>query len=257
MPKTIARFNRVLAGQRRGAKRYDISLSLRYAVRRRGQQSDTGTGQSLNMSSSGLLFRSDGKASPGDSIIVALEWPVSKCDGEPVYLVLSGYVVRIQGRSAAISISRNEILRQPDLEKSLDLFSRREWRPPVRRAPVVPPTALIDDDETAASVIEAVLAPYGWVIERAGSETARRILAAGFPPVRLLVTQSIELLGDLAPDFPVILTVDGALPGSASEQLTRMRRLVIVRKPIIYGELRNAVLQFCQDKPELVKKQSV
>jgi hypothetical protein len=256
MPKTTSRFANALATQRRGAKRYDISLSLRYAVRRRGQQPLTGTGESVNVSSSGLLFRSDGKPASGDSIIVALEWP-AKESTEPIYLVLSGHVIRTQGRSAALVISRNDLLRAVDLEKAFEVFLRREWKVPARRPPSLTPTALVDDDETTCSVIEAVLGPHGWVIERAGAETARRILAAGFPPVRLLVTRSIELLDDLGSDFPVILTLEEGLPGSTTEQLQRLRRLVIVRKPIIYGELRSAILQFCQEKSSLIKGHTV
>jgi hypothetical protein len=255
MPKTNARFYGALATQRRGAKRYDIRLSLRYAVRRRGQQPITGTGQSINVSSSGLLFRADGRPVSGDSMIVALEWPTPG-SAEPMFLVLSGHVVRSQGRTAALSISRNELLRVADLEKSFEAFLRREWKMPVRRAPTLTPTALIDDDEMSCSVIEAVLGQHGWTIERAGAETAKRILAAGFPPIRLLVTRSIELLHGLKADFPVILTLEEGLPENTPEELLRMPRLVIVRKPIIYGELRSAILQFCQESP-LVRGHSV
>jgi PilZ domain len=257
MPKIHARFHSALASQRRGAKRYDITLSLRYAVRRRGQQPLTGTGQSLNVSSSGLLFRSDGRPESGDSIIVALEWPAGGAGGDPIFLVLSGHVVRTQGRAVALSISRNDLLRSNDLEKAFETFLRREWKIPLRRPPALTPTALVDDDETASSVIEAVLSPYGWTIERASAETARRILAAGFPPIRLLVTRTIGMLDDLRSDFPVILTLEEGVPESAAEQLHRMRRLVIVRKPIIYGELRSAILQFCQEKSPLTKGHTV
>jgi hypothetical protein len=257
MPKPNAHLNRTLASQRRGAKRYDISLSLRYAVRRRGHEPLTGTGQSVNVSSSGLLFRSDGRPASGDSMIVALEWPAPGTTAEPIFLVLSGHVVRTQGRSAALEISRNELLRREDLEKAFEVFLRREWKIPARRAPTLIPTALIDDDETACSVIEAVLGPYHWTIERAGAETAKRILAAGFPPIHLLVTRTIELLDDLKADFPVILTLEEGLSGGATEQLIRMRRLVVVRKPIIYGELRSAILQFCQEPSPLIRGHSV
>src|SRR5262245_14181431 len=113
MPKSNTHY---LATQRRGARRYEISLSLRYAVRRRGQQSINGTGESINVSSSGLLFRTDGRPMLGDSIIVALEWPAIGVAVEPIFLVLSGQIVRSQGRTTALSISRNELLRQPDLE---------------------------------------------------------------------------------------------------------------------------------------------
>lgn len=118
------------------------------------------------------------------------------------------------------------------LTLAIGLFLRREWKVPPGRSPAVVPIALVDDDEQACSVIEAVLRPHGWTTERADAEITRRILAAGFPAICLLVTCTIELLDDLKSDFPVILTLEEGVPGSITGQLLRMQRVVIVRKPI-------------------------
>jgi hypothetical protein len=230
--------------QNRGAKRYEIALNLRYAVRRQGESAITGSGRSVNMSSSGLLFRADRKLQPWDSIVLALDWPVTAIEDEPLYLIVSGYVVRVKAVSTAMSISRSELVRARDVKKSFELFSnpaaRKNSRPPILR-----PTAVIDEDEQAFAVVSAILAPQGWVIERAEPKNAKALLNAGFPPVGLLVTRTVDLLDGLDADIPAILTVRGGLP-DVPRHLSGMPLLAIVEKPLIYGVLRDIILRFCE-----------
>lgn len=227
----------------RNANRYDIGLSLRYIVRRRGRPSIPGVGRSINLSSSGMLFSAEGKLVPGDSIIAALEWPARMQNGTALYLLVTGYVVRSKSQLVAISISRNELIPAQELTQSFETFVRRLGTPR-RRQPILTPIVLIDEDEAACSVIAAIVNPHGWRIERAGPVAARRILDAGFPPVSLLVTRSPEILEDLDAEIPIILTVTEA--AAPPPQISRLPLLAVVSKPLIYGDLRAVIRRLCE-----------
>jgi hypothetical protein len=237
----------------RSAKRYDIGLSLRYTVRRRGRPPIPGVGRSINLSSSGLLFHTEAKLVPGDSIIAGVDWPIAASNGAAMCLLLGGYVVRIEGKSVAISISRNELLPAQQLKKCFDTFTRPVG-PPARRRPILAPTVLFDEDDAACPVIAAIVSPQGWRIERASPAAARKILDVGFPPISLLVTRTLDLLERLDPEIPVILTVEEGAP--LPPQLLRLPLLAIMRKPLIYGVLRAAVMRLCEGRPPLQIKET-
>ncbi len=81
-------------------------LPLQYRLR----SGPTGSGEAVNMSSCGLLFRADGELPVGELIEVRLDWPFFLSGGEPLQLVVWGIVVRKEGRAAAISVSKYEFL---------------------------------------------------------------------------------------------------------------------------------------------------
>jgi hypothetical protein len=83
------------------------------------------------------------------------------------------------------------------------------------------------------------------VIEPAEPKHAKARLNAGFPPVALLVTRTVDLLDGLNAEIPVILTVQGGL-SELQRQLSRMPLLAIVEKPLIYGVLREIIMRFCE-----------
>ena len=209
----------------RNAKRYDIGLSLRFTIRRRGRPPMPGVGRTINVSSSGMLFHTDCKLAPGDSIIAGVDWPAVAHDGAALVLLLTGYVVRFKGQSVAISISRNELVPVEKLTEYFDTFAKRMGGAANRR-PILAPTVLVDEDEAACSVVAAIVYPQGWQIERVDPAAARRILDAGFPPVSLVVTRTVGLLENVSPEIPIVLTVprrSGAAGGNLAAATARPR----------------------------------
>ena len=232
----------------RNAKRYDIGLSLRFTIRRRGRPPMPGVGRTINVSSSGMLFHTDCKLAPGDSIIAGVDWPAVADDGAALVLLLTGYVVRFKGQSVAISISRNELVPVEKLTEYFDTFAKRMGGAANRR-PILAPTVLVDEDEAACSVVAAIVYPQGWQIERVDPAAARRILDAGFPPVSLLVTRTVGILENVSPEIPIVLTVPerAALPA----EISRLPLLAIIRKPLIYGDLRAVIRRLCANQARL------
>lgn len=250
MPRTSdARLPQEWPSARANANCYDIALTLRYSVRRGGQSHITGTGRSVNLSRSALVFQADAKLFIGDAITLTLDWPATAITHEALYLVLGGAVIGTHGSFTAIAISRAELVRARELQKCFDGFTSPAESPQGKR-----PVVLVDEDDQASAVISAIVAANGGIVKRVQPGSAKRIFKTGIPPVMLMVTQTVTILEWVAPGIPVILTIEGAESWDGlAAQASRPTRLAILRKPLIYGELRDAVHRFCEEQQPLEK----
>jgi c-di-GMP-binding flagellar brake protein YcgR len=98
--------------ERRGALRFPIDQPVRYKVTSR-RPVETGQGKSVNISSTGVLFTSEGLLAPGERVEVSVNWPAQLDQKHPLKLVASGRVVRITGAGeVAIAIDRHEFRTQ-------------------------------------------------------------------------------------------------------------------------------------------------
>ena len=69
---------------------------------------ESGKGQTVNMSSTGVLFSTDGELTPGRRIELSISWP-AQLDGIcPLQLVAEGCVVRTEPGKAALEFQRCE-----------------------------------------------------------------------------------------------------------------------------------------------------
>ena len=94
--------------ERRRTGRLPISQEVRYSVLgERKKTEQIGLGNTLNMSSSGVLFTTESVLPEGERIELAVSWPV-QLDGVSLKLVLSGRLVRAEEMQAAMSIERYE-----------------------------------------------------------------------------------------------------------------------------------------------------
>jgi len=97
--------------ERRAAARFAIEREVRYRlIDRRAQQA--GSGQTVNISSRGLLFTTDQPLQPGEMLEISVQWPAKLDNSCPLKLVASGRVVRSQNGLAAASIERYEFRTQ-------------------------------------------------------------------------------------------------------------------------------------------------
>jgi hypothetical protein len=102
--------------ERRKAQRYDICLNLRYVLQRRGSPPITGSGTSINVSLSGLLFQGETNAQTGDSLLAIMDWPVKGPDAEALILVATGVVLRNRKPQTAASLTTTRLLPARDIE---------------------------------------------------------------------------------------------------------------------------------------------
>jgi hypothetical protein len=94
--------------ERRASVRYPVDLEVRYSVEGRGEPVETGSGRTIDLSSSGLSFSTGGPLSIGQKLDVSIDWPVALDRGLQLQVLVSGVVVRISGALIALRIERHE-----------------------------------------------------------------------------------------------------------------------------------------------------
>lgn len=93
--------------ERRSRVRFPLTVQLDYR-RRESTTRQTGTGQSVNISSVGVLFVAEQELALGERVELALEWPAPLEGVVPLRLCLFGRIVRVEGLQAAAAIDRHE-----------------------------------------------------------------------------------------------------------------------------------------------------
>jgi hypothetical protein len=69
---------------------------------------ETGSGRTIDMSSSGLSFTADRPLLVGQNLDVSIDWPARLDDDVQLQVVVSGVVVRTTGAVIALRIERHE-----------------------------------------------------------------------------------------------------------------------------------------------------
>jgi hypothetical protein len=97
------------SADRRVSNRMPIEREVRYKIFGAPEAiGRTGSGKTLNMSSSGVLFTTESGLPAGARAEIAVSWPVQLNGATPLKLVATGVLVRSDQRQAAISIQKYE-----------------------------------------------------------------------------------------------------------------------------------------------------
>ena len=96
--------------ERRASTRFALALEVGYTVsdRRARVPAKTGTGRTVDVSSSGLSFTTDRHLLTGQRLKASIDWPVLLDGTTRLQLVLSGVVVRTDSTVVAVRIKRHE-----------------------------------------------------------------------------------------------------------------------------------------------------
>src|SRR6266851_1169849 len=103
MSKTLG-----IAGQRRRDRRYAIQLELRWKLVRRRRVIESGTGYTLDLSSSGILLDAGRHLPAGVNLELSISWPVLHQNISPLHLSVFGRIVRSDGGLTAIQMAQHE-----------------------------------------------------------------------------------------------------------------------------------------------------
>jgi len=98
----------LIAGDRRQDRRYALHLDCRWKLIRRRRVLDSGTGNTVDLSSGGLQFDAGRHLPEGLNVEVSINWPVLLHNVAPLQLVVSGKIVRSQGRMIALRSVQHE-----------------------------------------------------------------------------------------------------------------------------------------------------
>ena len=111
MDSSIARRVRLLQGlssDRRSSVRVPVNLEVRSSVAGRRGPVENRSGQTIDVSGSGLSFTADRPLPVGQKLDMSIDWP-ARLDGDvQIQLVASGVVIRTSGAVTALRIERHD-----------------------------------------------------------------------------------------------------------------------------------------------------
>jgi len=93
---------------RRKTSRFPIVREIRYRVSTRDNLFETGVGNTVNISSSGVLFTTEKPILPGRRVEVAISWPAELNRNTALKLVARGRIVRVEDGQAAAELQNFE-----------------------------------------------------------------------------------------------------------------------------------------------------
>ncbi len=94
--------------ERRRTQRFAIRRAVRIRFYGRRADSEPAAGETINISSTGILFTTNRELTPGRRVELSISWPAQLDDSCPLKLVASGRVVRTAPGCAAMEISQYE-----------------------------------------------------------------------------------------------------------------------------------------------------
>ena len=96
--------NSQIAGDRREDRRYTIPLAVKWKLIRRRRVLDSGVGQTIDLSSGGILFDAGREMPEGLNVELSITWPVMLHKIAPLQLVASGRIVRSNSNPTHVAI---------------------------------------------------------------------------------------------------------------------------------------------------------
>jgi c-di-GMP-binding flagellar brake protein YcgR len=96
--------------ERRSSERFAVAWQVRYSVLSQGKVEETGIGQTVNISSCGVLFSLDQGLRLGQLLELSISWPVLVNNKFRLKLVARGKVVRVEPGRVAMEIEQYEFL---------------------------------------------------------------------------------------------------------------------------------------------------
>jgi len=97
-----------LTVERRAKQRFPLDLALRFTVSKGYGKQVQGSGVVVNISSSGLAFRTEAELTTGLPIEASMEWPVVLNGDCVLRVILEGHVVRAETGLAVMTVARYE-----------------------------------------------------------------------------------------------------------------------------------------------------
>ena len=91
---------------RRRSRRFPLQCDLRYRTLDKRKPISTGSGKTLNISSSGIGFTSEQEFPVGTRLELSIHWPVKRNDAFPLILIVLGRVTRHNAQQLAVVIYR-------------------------------------------------------------------------------------------------------------------------------------------------------
>jgi len=92
---------------RRLHRRYPISVDVRYTVGNAGSELQVAHGRTINLSSGGVLFETEGVVPVNARIELSISWPSRAQHQIQLELRVAGETIRVEGRHVAIKFDES------------------------------------------------------------------------------------------------------------------------------------------------------
>lgn len=100
--------NDLQARDRRSTDRFPIEREVKFRLLGRRYGEETGAGKTVNLSSGGVLIRTDRMLIPGKKLEMAVSWPAQLDQRCALKLVARGRVVRSRQGEVAVELQQHE-----------------------------------------------------------------------------------------------------------------------------------------------------
>ncbi len=225
---------------------YEIDLPVRFLIHRRGRGWSVNLGTSVKISRSEMVFRSRMKLRAGDTISAAVDLPMPAPDNGPMLLVLNGHIVRVRSSMATMGIARHRLTPASML---VDYQHCSTMLSAVRREPynaLIPPLVLVHGSEELTNQVWAVLGPAYVLIQAVAGQEVQEFIACGFPPICLLITNTLLPLTGLSTAVPVLYIQDKYSPEEDDSLQLLFRQIgpewfVTITNTLTYEKIRNGI----------------
>jgi|SRR5579871_2268543 len=95
------------ATERRSKVRFPLVREVRYEFEQ-SRHAHTGQGETLNISSSGVLIQTEHELEPGTKLQMAISWPMKLNETASIKLVVDGKIVWAEQKRAAVQFGSHE-----------------------------------------------------------------------------------------------------------------------------------------------------
>lgn len=117
------------AAERRASRRYPIHEEASYkTLDHRYASPESGNGETVDISSGGILFATERHLACGRRVEVSVNWPAHLWDGCPLKFVAVGRVVRVDDHRAAVSIEQYQFKTRRSKENATDTAADKPSR---------------------------------------------------------------------------------------------------------------------------------
>lgn len=113
-----------ISSERRIKQRFGVAAPVDYRLQTTiGKVAHARKGQTVNLSSDGILFRADGLSLPVGALLeISIRWPVNLNDRVGLKLIVVGPIVRREGDCVAVRIQRAEFRTRKRTETEVGLY---------------------------------------------------------------------------------------------------------------------------------------
>ena len=113
---------------KRIAKRFPVSWAVDYrTIEAEPGQEIRGTGETIDISTTGVLFTANHELPLGHFVELSITWPILRYRSVPVTLTVIGQVVRTETGAAAVAVRRREFLADPLLSQRARTDTAAAW----------------------------------------------------------------------------------------------------------------------------------